>query len=182
MGHVDHGDMLLVLQSELRLRNVDVPDSLLTRWPPFDWTIHRDEFGLTITFPSEQVAPVGAFVAKIFGIAKFSCEHGPTMIYRDDVAWVTVMLTATDGAGQLILLHWQESAIRLRMAELQLAAITENSDGAVRDAIGAVAQAIDSADTVVEDTKWAKATAALDDARETLNAFLADGAAPQLPP
>jgi hypothetical protein len=167
----DQNGLLAILRSELRLREVAVPEALLIQQPPFDWTIHRDEFGFTVTFPLEHFSLVATFVSGIFGTAQFSSEHGPTIIHRDDDACVTVMVTTDRGAGQLILLYWKDSGIRSTMAERQSAAIQGCIESAIQEACGAAILAVDSVGSPREDVLWNEAVEKLDEASEALDAF-----------
>lgn len=166
-------EFLAVLQSELRSRGVAAADEVIP-WPRFAWAIRTDEFGLTLRFAREQFVRIDEYLAKAFGSAVFSSRHGPTVIYRNDIACVTIMLTTGSSGGELILLDWRSPTIRSQMAERLLAAIGHVADRSVQDAAAAVADAIDSIASDIEDTKWKQAVAALDDARDTLNAFRAD--------
>lgn len=168
---VDQNGLLEILRSELRLRDIAVPEALPIQPPPFVWTIHRDEFGFTVTFPLEHFSLVATFVSGIFGTPQFSCEHGPTVIQRDDRVCVTVMVTVDNGAGQLILLDWKDSGIRSTMAERQLAAIQGCIDSAVQEALGAAYRAVDSAGSPSEEALWNEAARKMEEASIALNAF-----------
>jgi hypothetical protein len=171
-GANDRTGLLATLQSELRSRNVPVPDAASHQWPPFDWSIRRDEFGFTVLFPIDHFRAVADWVEVVLGAPKFAHDHGQTRIHRDDNACVTIMVTTTDSAGQLILLHWKDSAVTSKISERRAAAIQQTIDAAAQDACAAVQQAIDSVGSREEEATWSTATAKLHDVHDALNKLI----------
>jgi hypothetical protein len=168
-GADSHTELIAQLRLELRSRNVPIGEAAIPQLPTFDWSIQRDGLGFIVSFPSDYFRAIADWIQDVFGAPKFEHEHGPTRIHRDDNACVTVMMTTSDGVGQLILTYWKDPAVASRIAEKVAVAIEETINSAAQDACGAVQQAIDSLGSPEEEARWNAATAKLDDVHDALN-------------